>query len=1147
MADLLGFVLSGLVSGALYALLATGLVLSYSASGLFNFAHGATAYLCALAFYELHSGLGLPAVPTAVLLVCVLAPALGWGLDRLMFRKLARVGETAQIVATIGLLVALPALGLWVVELLADAGTSVKPAENQFGLPGVGPSPARSWQPVDGVGVDSDQLIIWATTALVALGLWVLMRHTPLGLQLRAAVDNRSLVELRGLSADRLSSIAWMLSSGLAGLAGVLATPLLGLSSHDFTLFLFVSATAAVLGRFVSVPLAFVGGLGLGVLQNLVAGYADFAERITGFRTAVPFLILFAGLLLLTRRGRTAGTAAVDPPPVDYLTGRSRLRRWGPWTLAAVLLATSFYTVTTPFWSGLLTQGLALSLVFVSFTVVTGLGAMVSLAQATFVTGAALVAGLLLSHGWPFVAAAAVGTCAAAALGALVALPALRLGGRSLALATLALAFLADQVLFQLGWLRNGDTGWAVPRPVLGPVDLGDDRALGVALTVLVATAVAALGALRNSPSGRAMLAVRSAPAAAMASGVSVVRTKLVLFTLSAGLAGFGGVMYASYNTRVNATDFTAMTGLIWLAVVVAAGLRRPQFAVVAGLVYAVVPHLVSEHVTESVHLPVILFGLAGLALANDPDGYCAAVPSRLHRRRLTRPETDTPDPGPAPEPTGTLPADTAPGDRAAADTVAAGTTRAGTAATTAGSTGRVATTVVPGGTVPAHAGSTTVGYTGTDATAVEPTSAVPTPAAPGDTAPARPVPADAGSTGLVPGSAVPGSTVPADAGSTGAAPGTAVPSGTDSTTADSISTVPTRAVPTRAVPTHAAPSDAAPARVVPGGTVPAHAGSTSTASANSMPTSAVPSGSVPADAGSTGTVPADSVPTPAVPAGAAPAGVMPARVPTGAAVAGQAGGSAGFGGDAFVAALCLRGIRAGYDGAPVLHGVDLAVRPGEILALLGPNGAGKSTTCRVAAGLVNPLAGQVYVAGRDATRDGAVRRSRAGVVLAPEGRGIFPALTIEENLALYLRGRDGQGGRDGRDAREAVYERFPGLAGRRGVPAGALSGGEQQMLALAPLLQRPPKVLIADEPSLGLAPRVVEEVFRLLTELRDHGTALLLVEEKATEVLKVADTVAYLAQGRVSWCGPRAAVEADRLTEAYLGLAATRVGAARP
>ncbi|MEU9032960.1 ATP-binding cassette domain-containing protein [Streptomyces sp. NPDC048383] len=926
MGDLLVFVLSGLVSGALYALLATGLVLSYSASGLFNFAHGATAYLCALTFYELHSGLGWPAVPAALLVVCVLAPGLGWGLDRLMFRRLARVGETAQIVATIGLLVALPAAGLWTVELLGAAGAPVAPAENQFGLPGVGPSPATSWQLADGVGIDSDQLITWVVTAVVAVALWVLMRRTRLGLRLRAAVDNRSLTELRGISADRLSSVAWMISSGLAGLAGVLATPLLGLSAHDFTLFLFVSATAAVIGRFASVPLAFAGGLGLGVLQNLVAGYASFAEGITGFRTAVPFLILFGGLLVLTRRARTAGVAAVDVPSPDHLAGASWNRRWGGWAVAAALLCAAFYTVTTPFWTGLLAQGLAIALVFMSFTVVTGLGAMVSLAQATFVTGSALVAGLLMSRGWPFVAALAVGTCVAALLGALVALPALRLGGRSLALATLALAFLADQVLFQLRWLRNGDSGWSVPRPVIGPLDLSDDRAFGVALVVLVAVVAAALGALRDSPSGRAMLAVRSAPAAAMASGVSVLRTKLTLFMLSAGLAGFGGVLYASYNTRITATDFTAMTGLVWLAVVVAAGVRRPQYAVVAGLVFAVAPRVLSDWVTESAHLPVILFGLAGLALANDPDGYCAALPVRRARRAA-------------------------------------------------------------------------------------------------------------------------------------AAAGGAAPAGAD-----------------------------------------------------------------PSPGTGTGTAPvAREEPEPGTTAG--PVTVPPARRP-----AASGGGHAGRGAAApGVPALELRDVTAGYDGGLVLRGVGLTVRRGEILAVLGPNGAGKSTACRVAAGLLPVTGGAVLVGGRDATGDGPVLRSRAGVLLAPEGRGIFPALTIEENLTLHL---------PEAAARAAVYDRFPRLGERRAVVAGALSGGEQQMLALAPLLERPPQVLIADEPSLGLAPRVVDEVYGLLTEIRDAGSALLLVEEKAAEILGIADTVAYLSQGRVSWCGPRAEVEPDRLTEAYLGMA---------
>ncbi|UGQ15071.1 ATP-binding cassette domain-containing protein [Yinghuangia sp. ASG 101] len=910
MSEFVGYVVSGLVTGAIYALLASGLVLAYSASGVLNFAHGATAFLSALVFYELNQGLGWPAVPAALFTVFVFAPGLGWALDAIMFRRLARLGETPQIVATIGLLVALPAMGLWAVKLLTDAGVDLVPAENQYGLPGVGPNPPRHWEVMDGVGIDSNQLITWIVTAVVAVGLWVLMRHTPLGLRLRASVDSRTLTELRGVSADRLSGFAWMLSAGLAGAVGVLAVPLLALSSSDYTLLLFVSAAAAVLGRFVSVPVAFAGGLLLGVVQNLVAGYApSWTERITGFRTAVPFILLFVGLLVLSRGRRSAGTAAVDAPPPDYLAGMPVWRRWAPWVASGVFLAVSLYTWTTAFWIGLIAQGLAASLVFLSFTVVTGLGGMVSLAQATFVMASALTAGLLMSHGVPFLVALVVGTVVAALLGVVVALPALRLSGRMLALATLALAFLGDQVLFQMRWLRNGDEGWEVPRPVVGPVDLSDDRALALFLLVVVALVVVVIRNLEDSASGRAMLAVRSAPPAAMASGVSVVRTKLALFAISAGIAGFGGVFLASFSTRVTATDYTAMNGLVWLAIAVAAGVRRPQFAVVAGLTFSLFPHIMEDYVTDSPHLPVILFGLAGLALAGNPEGYIVQLTEGLHALRAK---------------------------------------------------------AVRRGSVPDPA----------RAAAVARKESV------------TPAPAEASS-----------------------------------------------------------PGHAADAEVL----------------------------------------------------------------------------------------LRLRGVRAGYGDVEVLHGVDLDIRAGSITALLGANGAGKTTTCAVAAGLLTPSAGSVELAAgegvfRDVTRLSAVRRSRDGVLLAPEGRGIFPSLTIDENLAMWLRSGD---------ERDRAYERFPDLAARRKVAAGALSGGEQQQLTMAPLLVRPPRVLIADEPSLGLAPLVVDEIFRFVVELRDRGVALLLVEEKAAEILTVADTVAFMRVGTVSWTGPRDEVDENRLTSAYLGLAA--------
>jgi ABC-type branched-subunit amino acid transport system ATPase component len=224
---------------------------------------------------------------------------------------------------------------------------------------------------------------------------------------------------------------------------------------------------------------------------------------------------------------------------------------------------------------------------------------------------------------------------------------------------------------------------------------------------------------------------------------------------------------------------------------------------------------------------------------------------------------------------------------------------------------------------------------------------------------------------------------------------------------------------------------------------------------------------------------------------------------------------------------LSLQGIVAGYGDVEVLHGVDLDVPEGRAVALLGANGAGKSTLCSVAAGLLEPTAGSVVLAGQDVTAHPAYRRQRDGILLVPEARGIFPGLTVQENLAILLRS----------DAdRSKAYERFPILGERRAQRAGSLSGGEQQMLSLAPALAKPPKVFIADEPTLGLAPLAAEEVVRALRELRALGSAILLVDEKAREAMELADEIAFLELGRVVWFGPRGDVDEDRLAASYLG-----------
>jgi ABC-type branched-subunit amino acid transport system ATPase component len=224
---------------------------------------------------------------------------------------------------------------------------------------------------------------------------------------------------------------------------------------------------------------------------------------------------------------------------------------------------------------------------------------------------------------------------------------------------------------------------------------------------------------------------------------------------------------------------------------------------------------------------------------------------------------------------------------------------------------------------------------------------------------------------------------------------------------------------------------------------------------------------------------------------------------------------------------VSLRDVYAGYDGVSVLQGVNLVVARGSITTLLGANGAGKSTLCKVIAGQVVPTSGSVFLEADDITAVPPFQRARSGLLLAPESRGIFTALTVEENLQLVLPTAADRG---------HVYERFPILYDRRSFPAANLSGGEQQMLTMAPLLVHPPAVLVADEPTLGLAPFVIEALLRVLREIAVRGTSILLVEERARDVLTIADRVAILSVGEIAWVGEGREVEPDVLTDAYLG-----------
>jgi branched-chain amino acid transport system ATP-binding protein len=229
---------------------------------------------------------------------------------------------------------------------------------------------------------------------------------------------------------------------------------------------------------------------------------------------------------------------------------------------------------------------------------------------------------------------------------------------------------------------------------------------------------------------------------------------------------------------------------------------------------------------------------------------------------------------------------------------------------------------------------------------------------------------------------------------------------------------------------------------------------------------------------------------------------------------------------------LELRGIEAGYGGHIVLRDVSLSVPPATVVAVLGPNGAGKTTLLKVASGLLRPRRGAVLLAGEDVTRSRPYARARRGLCHIPEGRGVYPTLTVRENLALHA--RKGQEA----DALDKALAAFPPLRAKLRQPASQLSGGQQQMLSLSRAYLNNPSLVLVDEASMGLAPVIIDEIFAFLAQIAASGTALLIVEQYVSRALALADTVCLLNKGMVAFAGPAADI-GDDLFAHYLGTAA--------
>lgn len=591
MTDLLTFVVVGLAAGSLYGLAGTGLVLTFKTSGIFNFAHGAVAALGAYAFYELHELRGLPWPLAGVLCLVVLAPLAGLLLERLA-RGLREAAPSAQIVATIGLLLAIQ--GFAVLRYGAEATF----------FPPFLPTSAID---VFGARIGWDQIIIVVVATLASVALAQFFRHTRSGAQMRAVVDDPALLDLTGTDPVRVRRTSWMIGAAFAALSGILIAPSIGLDAVLLTFLVVQAFGAAALGRFTSLLGTYVGGLVIGVLAALTTRYLGEVPGFDGVPASLPFLVLFAVLLIIPARRLwvPAGEDRPRPAPLpNPLSPRGRI---------VALVIAAGVVIAVPALVGarlpVFTNAAAFVIVFLSLALLVNLSGQVSLCHAAFAAVGASAFAHATAAGLPWLVALLLAGAATVPLGAAVAVPAIRLSGLYLALATFGLGILLERMAYD-SVLMFGEAGNRLaPRPSW----LGSDVGFYYLVVVFaVGTALLVLG-LRRARLGRLLAALADQPTALGVLGTDTNLTRVLVFCVSAFLAGLAGALLGAGSGSASGAAFGPMQSLLWLAVLALGGRGLIGTGVVAALGLAVLPAYLTAVAGD---WQTVLFGTAAIGAA---------------------------------------------------------------------------------------------------------------------------------------------------------------------------------------------------------------------------------------------------------------------------------------------------------------------------------------------------------------------------------------------------------------------------------------------------------------------------------------------------------------------------------------------------
>jgi branched-chain amino acid transport system permease protein len=622
LANFATFLVVGLSLGGIYAISACGLVVTYSTTGIFNFAHGAIGCFLAFVYWELRINRHWPAPLALFVVIFVMAPALGVVLDRALMQRLRNASLVVQLMVTVGLMLTFIGVTL----------TIWKPTQGRA-LP-------HFFEGSAGVKV-GDVTATWhrIITVGLALGIALVLRfllyRTRLGIAMRAVVDNRSLAALTGARPGVISGASWALGCMTAAVAGILIAPETGMVVENLTLVVITAFAAAAIAQFKSLPWAFAGGLIIGLASAFAGQFLAFGQNWSYAPDAIPAVILLVALLFLPQARLETGSLKLTArterltKPWEALASAAAMvalvvawaNGWIPWFYG------THFGQRTAVWLGRGAGFLVIGIIMLSLVPLIGWAGQVSFANFAIAGfGAAMYAHVGGQNGDPLALLWVALMCAP--LGVVVALPALRLKGLYLALATVAFAQLGDKVLFRhpavISQVKNGVL--YKPLDFFGfhiSSDAADRKAFVIFLALAFALVFFALEMLRRSRWARRWIAMADSPAASVTIGVNLTVSKIAVFALSGAIAGFAGTMLGLSYGALRVDSFPLLAGLPLVLLLAAQGVRYPVAAFLGALSLASFPALyeVAHSASWLSSIALIGPGLAAIAMAYRPEG----------------------------------------------------------------------------------------------------------------------------------------------------------------------------------------------------------------------------------------------------------------------------------------------------------------------------------------------------------------------------------------------------------------------------------------------------------------------------------------------------------------------------------------------